>query len=281
MKSKAYLTDAAAVLCGSVLFGLSLALFLTPCGVVMGGATGIATTIHALIPLPLGVGIALINLPLLLLNIRACGLASMTRTIIGVAATSLCTDLLAWLPAATEDPLLGALFGGALMGAGSGVMLMRGYTTGGSDLAAYLIHRRMRRLRVGSLVMAIDIVIVAGSALVLHNYTGVIYSTVAVVAYSMALDGIMNTLGRAKLSFIVSDRYAEIGDAITKNINRGATVLRGTGWYTRNERNVVMCVLKHTEMYSLEKLVREIDPKAFMIVSDAAEVLGYGFEEAS
>ncbi|MGM9653692.1 MAG: YitT family protein [Eubacteriales bacterium] len=279
-QKKNIVSDAAAVLCGSVLFGLSLALFLTPCGVVMGGATGAATTLHVLTRIPVGVGILLFNLPLLILNIRIGSLRGMARTIAGVAATSLFSDLLAGLPAATADPLLGAVFGGALMGAGAGIMLLRGYTTGGSDLAAYLIHRRARRLPIGTLIMLIDAVIVLGSAVLLRNYSGIIWSAAAVIAYSMALDGVMYGLGRAKLSLIVSERYAEIGDAITQNINRGATMLRGTGWYTGNERNVVMCVLKRTELFTLEKLVKEIDPKAFMIVTDAAEVLGSGFEDA-
>ena len=279
MNKKTLLTEIGTVVVGSALFGASLSLFLTPCGVVMGGASGLSVTINHFVRLPVGLCIFLLNLPLLLLNIRITGIKHMSRTIIAVAATSLFTDLLSFLPAATDDPLLGAFCGGALMGGSSAIMLMRGYTTGGSDLAAYLIHHQIRRVKVGTAVLVIDAIIVLGSAIALRRFDGIIYSISAVIAYSVALDAVMNGLGRAKLAMIISDRYAEIGDAITKNISRGATVLRGIGWYTGVNRNVVMCVMKRSELFALKKLVNEIDPNAFVIVSDAAEVLGSGFEK--
>ena len=277
MLKKSLLWEIGTVLSGSALFALSLAFFFTPCGIVTGGATGISVTVHELIGLPVGLGILLVNAPLVLLHVRDSGLRGMYRTMIGILATSVMTDLLAFFPAASAEPLLSAICGGAMMGAGAGIMLMRGYTTGGSDLAAYLLHRRLRRVPVGTLILLIDAVIVIGSALIRRQFDGILYSVAATITYSFALDAVMNGLGRAKLSLIISDRYAEIGDVITQRISRGATVLRGIGWYTGVNRNVVLCVLKRSELFALEKLVKEIDPKAFMIITDAAEVLGSGF----
>lgn len=277
MLKKSLFWEIGTVLSGSALFALSLAFFFTPAGIVTGGATGISVTAHELIGLPVGLGILLVNAPLVLLHVRDSGLRGMSRTMIGILSTSVMTDLLSFFPAASAEPLLSAICGGAMMGAGAGVMLMRGYTTGGSDLAAYLIHRRIRRMPVGTLILIIDAVIVAGAALIRWQFDGILYSVAATIAYSFALDAVMNGLGRAKLSLIISDRYAEIGDMITQRISRGATVLRGIGWYTGVNRNVVLCVLKRSELFTLEKLVKEIDPKAFMIVTNAAEVLGSGF----
>ena len=277
MLKKSLLWEIGTVLSGSVLFALSLAFFFTPAGIVTGGATGISVTAHELIDLPVGLGILLVNTPLVLLHIRQSGLSGMSRTLIGILATSVMTDLLAFFPAASAEPLLSAICGGAMMGAGAGIMLMRGYTTGGSDLAAYLIHRRVRRIPVGTMILLIDAMIVIGSALIRRQYDGILYSVAATVTYSFSLDAVMNGLGRAKLAFIISDRFAQIGDLITRRISRGATVLRGVGWYTGADRNIILCAVKRAELFTLEKLVKEADPNAFMIVTDAAEVLGSGF----
>ena len=120
MNRKAILKDAGLVIIGSILYGAALAIFLTPRNIVMGGASGISVTIHALTKMPVGIGILLLNIPLLLLNVRVCGWRGMARTIIGVFATSIFTDLLEFLPPASEDALLSAFCGGALMGAGGG-----------------------------------------------------------------------------------------------------------------------------------------------------------------
>lgn len=279
MLKKSFFLEIGTVLAGSALFALSLAFFLTPCGIVTGGATGIAVTAHELIGFPVGIGIFLVNTPLVLLNMRLDGVRGMIRTVVGIAATSVLTDLLSFFPAASEEPLLSAICGGAMMGAGAGIMLMRGYTTGGSDLAAYLLHRRIRRIPVGTLILIIDAFIIVGAAIVQRQLDGILYSVAATIAYSFSIDAVMNGMGRAKLALIISDRYAEIGDAITKKISRGATVLRGIGWYTGVNKNVVMCVMKRAELFALQQLVKEIDPAAFMIITDAAEVIGSGFSE--
>ena len=279
MRTKSVFIELGTVLTGSVLFALSLAFFLTPCGIVTGGATGIAVTAHELLGLPVGLGILIVNAPLVLLNIKFEGVKGMTRTVIGIAATSVFTDLLAFFPTASAEPMLSAICGGAMMGAGAGIMLMRGYTTGGSDLAAYLIRHRVRRIPVGTLILMIDAVIILGAALLKWRFDGILYSVAATIAYSFSIDAVMNGMGRAKLSLIISDRYAEIGDAITQKISRGATVLRGIGWYTGVNKNVVMCVMKRSELFALQKLVKEIDPEAFMIITDAAEVIGSGFSK--
>jgi len=278
MNQKTAADEAAALLGGSVLFGLAMSLFLSPCDIVMGGAGGIAVTLRHFIPLPVGVGIILINLPLLAAAVRMTGLRGMARTVIGVLATSVVTDLFAALPAATDDPLLAAVCGGAIMGAGGGLMLPRGYTTGGSDLAAYLITRRRTQWNTGTVILLIDAVIILGSALALGSFGTVVYSAASAAAYSIALDAVMSGVRRARLTLIISPRYAEIGDAITEKMNRGATVLRGMGWYTEEARPVVMCVIRRAELHRLKQLVRDADPSAFMIITDAAQVLGQGFE---
>lgn len=278
MNRKSLYDDILAVGAGCALFGIGLSLFLTPCGVILGGASGIAVLIHRYIPLPVGMGIILVNLPLLLFSVRITGWRGMTRTVLGVLAASVSTDIWALLPAAVDDPLLGAVFGGAIMGAGGALMLPRGVTTGGTDLAAYLICKKWKRCKVGTAILLIDTVIVSGAAVLSGNFSGIIHSAAAITAYSVALDTVMGSMGRAKLSLIISEKHVEIGDAITRDICRGVTVLNGRGWFTGADRSVILCVVKRSELFALKSLVRAVDPAAFLIISDAAQVLGQGFE---
>ncbi len=277
MHIKTYLKDIPVILAGSILFGIALSMLLTPCGVILGGASGIAVVAHHFVPLPVGVGILLINLPLLTASVRLMGFSGMARTVVCVLATSVSTDLFASLPAATADPMVGSVFGGIIMGAGSGLMLPRGYTTGGSDLAAHLICRRRGQFRVSTVILCIDTVIVVGSAVILRHYAGILYSAAAITAYSASLDTVTSGLGKSRLSLIITERSDTIGSAIAKELRRGITVLDGKGYYTGDARTVLLCVVKRSELYALKSIVRREDPAAFLIISDAAQVLGYGF----
>ena len=277
MLKKIIREDGVPLLLGSALYGLALGLFLIPCEIVLGGAGGLAITIRHFIPLPAGVWILLLNLPLLLWAVKAVGLRGMIRTILGVGITSVSADLFAFLPAGTHDPLLASLFGGAILGSSTGILLPRGFTTGGSDLAAYLWNRRNPRFRLGTIILCIDGAVVLGSALVLRSFAGLLYSATAIVSFSAALDTVSHSVGSAKLALIITRHPTVIGDTLTQKLNRGVTMLRGFGWYSKEEIAVLLCVVKRTELYRLKTLVRTADANAFLIVSDASEVLGNGF----
>lgn len=265
---------------GAALFGVAMNMFLSPGKVVMGGITGISATINYLMPqIPIGAMIIVINIPLLFLNMRAVGLRAMLKTIAGIVASSIMIDLLTFLPVTLDDPLLCALFGGAIMGSGAGLMLSRGFTTGGSDLAAILIKRKIRNLTTGRLILFIDVLVITGSAIFMQNYQGIIYSAVSIFAYSVAIDAVMGGAERAKLVIIISGEHEKIAQAVSKEINRGVTLLHGSGWYTGENKEVLMCVVKRHEEYLIKTVVEKIDPYAFMVLSDAAEVLGMGFKK--
>jgi len=274
MLQKILREDGFPLLLGSGLYGLALGLFLTPHEIVLGGAGGLAVTLRHFLPLPVGVWILLLNLPLLIWAVSVVGLRGMLRTILGVAATSASTDLLALLPSLQLEPLMAALFGGAILGAGTGILLPRGFTTGGSDLAAYLWNKQNPRRRLSTTILFIDASIVLGSAAALRNYAGLLHSAAAIASFTAALDAVTRSIGRAKLAIIISRKGEEIGDAAAKKINRGVTILRGLGWYSKEEVPVLLCAVKQTELYTLKELVRFVDEDAFLIVTDAFEVLG-------
>ncbi|MCD7747014.1 MAG: YitT family protein [Firmicutes bacterium] len=281
------------IILGSVLYGLAIDMFLTPSGTVMGGATGIATLLNILFDLPTGTVILIINIPILLVAWKIYGIGMISHTIIAVAATSVTTDLLdllfsaGILPVPEIDPLFSAICGGALLGAAAGLLLSRGYTTGGSDLTSVMLKRKIKRLSTGNIIFILDLIIIGGSAIVRFIFTedatfatlitGVLYSVVAVYVYSFALDTVVGGTKTSKMAIIVSDKYDEVADGIFQDLARGVTILHGLGWYSGQEKNVIMCVVKRGELFILKSTVMRTDDKAFMILLDAKDVLGHGF----
>lgn len=283
MKKKKYseiLSTVIAFFGGSVLFGLSMNMFLSPGNVVMGGITGIATTINYLYDkLPIGVLIFALNVPLLLMNIKVNGWKSMIKTVLGIAASSVAVDLTTFVPATLNDPLLCAILGGVTMGTGAGVLLTRGFTTGGSDLAAVLLKRKFKRLTTGKLVLIVDVFVVVGSAIIMKSFEGIIYSSIAIFAYSASIDAVMGGSEKAKMALIISEKHDEIAEEVDRVLNRGMTYLHGEGWYTKANKEIMMCVVKRNEEFRMKQIVEKIDRDAFMILCDATEVLGMGFKE--
>ena len=268
---------AVSVAAGSVLFGIAVSMLLVPASVVTGGATGIATVLSKLAGIPVGVGILAVNIPLFALSVRERGLRGMARAIVGTLFTSVSADIFSMFPPAASDPLLCSLVGGAVMGVGSGIMLSSGVTTGGSDLAAYLLRKKLPRVPIGRLILYFDTVIIVVSAVVLGSLRGIMYSVVCTVAYSAALDMVQSSARRAKTVFIISREYAAIADATAHTLDRGTTILHGIGWHTGEEWNVIMCVIAKQQEYALRELVRIADPSAFIVICDASCVLGEGF----
>ena len=270
-------STAVSVAAGSVLFGIAVSMLLVPASIVTGGATGIATVLSKLTGLPVGTGILAVNLPLFALSDCDRGFRGMARAIIGTLCTSVSADFFSIFPPAASDPLLCALVGGAVMGVGAGIMLGSGVTTGGSDLAAYLLRKKLPAIPSGRLILYFDTVIILAAAIALGSLRGVMYSVVCTVAYSAALDMVQSAARRAKTVFIISREYAAIADAASSSLDRGTTLLRGIGWHTGEEWNVVMCVIAKQQEYTLREIVRGADPSAFIVICDASCVLGEGF----
>ncbi len=275
--NKEHITEILYVLVGSLIFGAGIAMFLTPGDVVLGGATGVATTIYILTDLPIGFLLFCVNCPLILIGLKMFGFKFLSKTIVAVIGTSVAADLLFFLPIPTLDPLLYAVLGSLVLGIGGGILLSRGYNTGGSDLAAVMLKRKFKRLSTGNLIFVIDVFIVVGSACITKNFAGIFYSILGTYAYSFALDYVIDGSKTAKMSIIISDKYGEVANAIFSDVDRGVTVLHGLGWYSQKDKHVILCVVKRDQIFAVKSAVYRTDPNAFMILTDAKEVLGSGF----
>jgi len=269
-----------ALVFGSILYGLAINMFISPGGITMGGFTGISTTLHHLFQTPVGFMTVLLNLPLLLIEVRTGGGSlGLFNALFGILATSIATDALSTFPYTHSDTLLSAVFGGLLLGAGTGVLLSKGFTTGGSDLCAHIIHRRFPFISTGKLILAIDAAIVLLCAGVLSTGHGILFSFSALWCFSTALDAVIDGFGGSKLIMIISDRHEDIADRITSRLHRGVTIIDGHGYYTGRERKVLFCAIRRGELFALTELVRRTDRGAFVTVCDARDVLGEGFRK--
>lgn len=268
-------------LAGSALYALSVDVFTAPNHLVPGGVTGLSTLINYLLPsFPIGVGIVLINLPLLWAAWRHIGRGFTLRTAAVTVLSSLMIDIAAtFLPPYTGDPLMAALFGGVLGGAGLGLVFLRGATTGGSEVAARLLEKRYPHISIGRLILLVDGVVIALSAVIYRDVSAAMYAVVLAFVTTTVMDEMVGGARRGRTVLIVSRRDSELADAVTHTMQRGVTLLDAAGAYTREERQVLLCAVRPSEVYPLRLLVDEVDPEAFMIVLTSDEVLGKGFQD--
>lgn len=291
MKQKAkvlsVLTDIAYLVFGCFLYGLAYNMFFLPGEIYVGGASGIASALFnsGLVTfLPVGTMIIIINVPLLLLFTWFYGIRASIKSIVGVVLASLSIDffdLIGIFPPGVQNPqengLLCAILGSVILGAGLGILFMRGFTTGGSDILGLLLRIKYPKLSPSVLIFVSDIVIILFAAITTHNYMSILYSAVAIFGFTSVLDIVTKGFEKARFAFIFSDSYERIADEIATAMGRGVTVLNGTGWYTKQEKKVLLCVVKRGEIYTLKQLIRRLDPAAFVILGEAAQTIGRGF----
>ncbi|WP_461610966.1 YitT family protein [Cytobacillus kochii] len=266
------------VLIGSALVAISFNLFLLPNEVASGGVSGISTILKAITGWePAYVQWAL-NIPLFIAGVILLGGSFGIKTLVGTIflpfVVFLTKDLEPW----TMDPLLASLFGCIGVGLGLGITFRGKASTGGTDLAAQIIHK-YTGLSLGVCVALIDGLIVIAAAVVFDIEKG-LYALIGLYVTSKTIDIVQVGLGRKKMALIITNRQDEVRDGILNKIDRGVTKLSAYGGYTDHERPVLMCVVDQTEFTKLKQLIQSIDPSAFIIVSDASEVLGEGFKRA-
>lgn len=269
------------ILFGSALFAVSLDLFLVPNKIAPGGASGISTIIHVLTGLPVGILFFTINLPLLIWGYKSLGKSFAVRTIFAVVISAVMTDLLASLPPVTDERVLSSVFGGALMGAALGIVFWAGGSTGGTDIVAKLILKKFPGVRLGTIIVVIDFFIIAASGLLLGDYELALYAFIAIFVSTKMVDNIVEGTGFTKAAFIISKNSDKIAEKIIKEIYRGVTGFYGKGIYEGQEGVVLLCVLTRGEVAHLKRIVKEYDENAFLILTDAREVVGQGFKSIS
>ncbi len=227
---------------GSVLYALSVNIFTAPNQIAPGGVTGVATLLNFLWGTPIGTMILLVNLPLLIAAWFRLGKAFTVRTLIVTVLSSVIIDATApFLPVFRGDKMLIALFGGVLAGAGLGLIYMRGATTGGTEVVARLLERKFRHIPIGRLILLVDALVVAASALVYRNVETALYAMVLIFVSTSLMDALVYGGDKGKMLLIMSKREREIADAVLERMERGVTMLNATGAYTGGPPGAALC----------------------------------------
>jgi len=264
---------------GCVLFAAGFQLFLQPNQISPGGVSGIAMVITYLTGAPTGVLIIVCNIPIFLLAWRALGRRFLIASVISMIVYSVFVDILEPVAfAITEDVLLAAVYGGALMGLGLGLVFSAGASTGGSDVVARLLALKFPHMNLGQLLLLVDVFVVLLSAVVFQSYEGALYAGIAIFMSSKVIDLILYGLNFAKVVYIISRNPDDLAKRITERLGRGVTILYGRGAYSGEEKEILLCAVAQRQIVELKRAAREADPEAFMIVSEAREVLGLGFQ---
>ena len=265
----------AQIILGALIGGAAYPLFMTPNKIAPGGITGIATILNHLFQWPVGTVTLILNVPLFLISYKAMGRIFAFRSLVATLFFTLFIDVLPLQPM-TTDPLLGALYGGVMLGAGLGLIMRGGATTGGSDMVARMVNKRFQFISTGSFLFAIDFAVVV-SAGFLIGATEALYSLICIFLSARIMDTIIIGFSSNKACFIISSRWQEISDRIMRDMDRGVTQLTARGAYTGAERPTLLCVIGRSEIMALKRILREEDEKAFVIIVEAHEAIGDGF----
>lgn len=264
------------VIVGSAIIGTVFNVFLLPNQIASGGVSGISTILHSVLGWEPAYVQWAFNIPLFIAGVVFLGKQFGVKTLVGTIFLPLFVYLTKHMEPWTKDALLGALFGGMGVGLGLGIVFRGRASTGGTDLAAQIINK-YTGFSLGTCVIFIDGLIVLTAAMVFSIEKG-LYALIALYVTSKTIDLVQVGFNRSKTAMIITSRVEEVRDGILNKIDRGVTKLSAYGGFTDHERPVLMCVVDQTEFMKLKQLVKTLDPSAFVVVMDAAEVLGEGFK---
>ena len=280
IRKKPWYIEYPLIVIGAFIMGFAIKNIFDPAGLVTGGVSGIAIIIKEKTGIALWLTNTVLNIPLFLVSFKLKGWRFIKRTFVATAALSASLLVLPDTSFLLDDLLLTSLFGGIISGAGVGLVFLFQATTGGSDMLAALIQKKLPHYSIAQIMLVIDGVVVAAGASVFGiNYA--LYAMISIFMVSKVSDGILEGLKFSKVVYIISEKNEEIARAILTNMSRGVTGIDARGMYSGGMKTMLFCVVPKKEIVQLKELVVGYDSQAFVIVSDSREVLGEGFIEYS
>ena len=272
---------------GCIIYSLGISLFITPANLSAGGMTGISIIFSTFIPIPQGIILVILNIPMLILGLIFFGWKFLVSTGYATVGSSLLMTLWEYLIGdkvyrlANNNILVGAVAGGVLFGVGMALIFRMGASTAGTDVIVKLLRKRFRHIKTGMISLVTDMIIVCCSLFVNgYNLEKLFYTALSTVVFTLVFDWVLYGGNSAKTVFIITakENYKKICDRILKEVDTGATVVDAKGAYTQEDKVMIMCVVKPFLYPRLRDVVHEEDKKAFMIVSSAKEIYGEGYQ---
>ena len=268
---------------GCLCYAASLGVFLIPNEIVGGGVSGAASLIQIITGLPAGIFIVLINVPILIFGFRLMGWKFIIRCFITTATLGLCTELWTFLAEQTtlnqltRNPLLAALYGGLLQGIGIGLFIKYETSSGGTELLGRITHHVMPFGSIATHVALFDGIGVIAGAFALENSENILHALILIFVSAKVSDLIVMGLTKSKMCYIITTKEQEISEYLITHSPRGVTLINGEGMYSKQPRGILLTCIKNHQIESLKNMVKQLDQNAFLIVCDANEVYGKGF----
>ncbi len=282
-KTKAFelLKNNAIWIVGCLLYSFGVNSFSIPNSIAQSGITGVAVIFNHLFEWPVGTVNLVLNIPLLILMWLFLGKKLVARTLWVTVLLSTALDVTAiFAPPYEGDNILAALFCGLLQGAGLGLIMITGATSGGTDIVGRLVHKKWPHITVGTIVMIADAVVVASGMFVFKSIESGLYAIIMIFVSTKVIDALIYGTGNGKMLMIVTDKADEVSKAMVAASPRGVSIVPATGAYTGKSKNILICVARKHEISGILKIVKSIDDKTFIIVSEANEILGEGFNKS-
>jgi uncharacterized membrane-anchored protein YitT (DUF2179 family) len=260
---------------GALIFAYGLEALLIPNRLIDGGVVGISLLLEEITPIGFSIFFVGINIPFLIIGYKQLGLSFAIQSLYGIVLASIFTELLHDVEPLTNDPLLGAVFGGGILGIGVGIVLRNDGALDGTEILATLISSKTP-FSVGNIVMFINLFIFLSASLV-FGMNSAFYSIISYLVAARMMDTVIAGLNESKSVVIISEKADEIGNALVHRLGRSVTYFEGTGGYSGDKRKAVYSVITRIEEVKLKKIIRHIDPNAFVALSDVSEVNGRQF----
>jgi len=282
MRHRSKARDICLVIIGTFLMACTINLVYDPMNMVTGGVTGLAIAIKDMaerlfkFALPIWVTNIVLNIPLFVTSYLILDKKNIKMTLFATVMLSAFIYVIPEYTLFEHDYLLASVVGGVAGGVGTGFVFATGATTGGTDLLCMIIHQKKKYYSIPKLLIVVDSLVVITGVLV-FGVNPSLYAIIAVYVVAKVSDGILEGMKFAKMAYIISDRHEDIAKEIMVDVGRGVTGIRCKGMYSCTEKNLILCLVSRKEIVQIIDIVNALDPKAFMIISDAREVVGEGF----
>lgn len=273
---KKYLWDITCIILGTLLLAVSFNMFLIPNKIAAGGISGLGIIFYHLYEIPVGLTVFVLNVPLFLLAWIILGWKFVVHSLAGALLLPFMLEFTAFVPVLTDDLLLASVFGGIGVGIGLGLVFRSRGSTGGTAIVAQLINHFFG-FSSGQSLVAADLAIIIAAGFIFHPEVA-LFALLSIFVSSKAIDFVQEGYSFSKAAIIISDKKGDvISEKILGELGRGATFLEGRGAYSGKHKGIILCVVSQSEVTHLKNIVKEIDPTAFVIMSNVGEVLGEGF----
>lgn len=283
-----FMWDAVSIIFGCMIMAFGMVMFTIPNNIAPGGLSGLATALSYLISETVGVSIGVgiltfaMQVPIIIIAMKVFELKALITTVITAVAYSGSIELVSLIPnlyTHTDNLLLAAVMGGAAIGLGVAILFMRGLATGGTDTVSMVLRVKFPRIRAGSLMMTVDAVVVLVAVIIFGDIEVALYSGISIFVMGKVIDAVMQGFDYARVFFIITDRAEAILHALAEEMGRGVTEIRVRGGYTHEDKKMLMTVARKGEVSLTLKLIKRVDPGAFLIMFNATEVIGKGFKD--